>query len=151
MMMQMIRMLLEFNVLISGEFGNKLKIVIHFSLAPYSCFLCNKKYTTLPIAVAHVETAHPDWQSKYCDPPGYEFGLVPGSSPSIAQTSVGLREAAATPTAGLTSSSQAIGEAPNLNLDTRPAGNEKLGGTVHNKKKNWFSEMEESFMVNIEY
>lgn len=96
-----------------------------------------------------METAHPDWQSKYCDPPGYELGQVPGSSPSIAQTSVGLREAAATPTAGLTSSSQAMGE--EANLDTRHAGNEKLGGTVHNKKKNWFSEMEESFMVNIEF
>ena len=48
------------------------------------------------------------------------------------------------------SSIQDIGEeAPNL-LDTSSASVEKLGGTVHNKKKNWVSEMEKSFMVSKE-
>ena len=126
------------------------KIIILFSIAPYSCFLCNNKFNILSFAVTHVETSHPDWQTKYCDPPSYELSQVLESSPSSGpQASVGLREASATPIAGLTSSSQAIGEeAPNLILDTRPAESEKLGGTVHNKK-NWFSELEESFMVNI--
>ena len=100
--------------------------------------------------MAHVEIAHPDWQTKYCDPPGYELGLGPGSSHTLVEAGGGFREEASTPTAGLGSSFQEMEEeAPMLNLDTRSAGTDKLGATVHNNR-NWFSEMEESFMVNIE-
>jgi hypothetical protein len=73
------------------------------------------------------------------------------ASSSIVQTRNDTRKAPAIPTASLNSS--LVGEeASNSNIDgdyTGPADDEKLGGNVHSKKS-WFSDMEESFMVNSE-
>ena len=138
------------NNYIYGEIIYKFMILIHFSIAPYCCFLCKNKFLSLPITVAHVEIDHPDWQAKYCETPGYEPGLVPGSSQTHVEAGCGLREGASTPTAGLSSSFLEMEEeAPMLNIDTSSAGTDNLGATVHNNR-NWFSEMEECYMVNIE-
>ena len=96
----------------------------------------------------HVESCHPNWESS-----GHQFAELsdPGTSSSIVQTRNDTRKAPAIPTASLNSSLVGV-EASNSNIDgdyTGPADDEKLGGNVHSKKS-WFSDMEESFMVNSE-
>ena len=118
------------------------------SLAPYGCYICQRRFTILESAKKHMETVHTDivWQADALkqgmlilpqsgtmqEMSSDDFDQVPASS-SVCELNLSVVSVAS-------SSGSVKGSFEDSNL--------AVEGNVHSNR-NWFKELEESFMVSV--
>ena len=128
-------------------FGVQLALnFIHTRLAPYGCFLCQNKFATLDHCVAHVETAHSDWQQA-----GAKLGKLPDLRLDTSSVVSGVYESG--PGSSLQSMNFESGASPWQTelLSSKEFCVQKVGGESPRSNRSWFADLEASFLVNLDF